>query len=64
MEDWVTWPVFFIELIIFIVLLVKPSAKCFGFSMRTWAITLIVVTGVYILLSLNHDSTSHLSLYY
>lgn len=64
MEDWVTWPVFILELITFVVLLLKPKVKFLGISVRTYVITLILGIGIFILLSLNHDSTSHLSLYF
>lgn len=64
MGDWIVWPVFIVEAVAFIALFFKPSASFIGISSRSWVITLILITAVMILLSLNHDSTTTLRLHF
>lgn len=63
MTDWVTWPIFLLQLIAFILVLFKPKTKFFGVSCKTIAMILLILVALAIVISLFHDSTDILHIY-
>lgn len=63
MTDWVTWPIFVLQLIAFILVLFKPKTKVFGIRLKTIAIAILTIAAFAIVISLYHDSTDVLHIY-
>jgi len=64
MSDWAVWPIFLLQFLIFVLLWLRSDRKYLGFSPRVYILWLILLVGVAIVVSLWHDSTDPLSLYF
>jgi hypothetical protein len=64
MTDWVVWPIFLVQLLIFVLLWVRRDKKLFGFHPRLCILWLILLIAITIVVSLWHDSTEPLPLYF
>ncbi|MDF2530367.1 MAG: hypothetical protein K0Q57_1247 [Gammaproteobacteria bacterium] len=63
MTDWVVWPIFLVQFIAFALMLLK-SKTFFGIKFKTWSLSLLVLVCIAILLSVWHDSTDAVNLYF
>ena len=64
MTDWSVWPIFVAQLIAFILVLIKANVTVLGLSLKNIAFIIVFFVAVAILLSLFHDSMTHLNLYF
>jgi hypothetical protein len=64
MTDWVVWPIFLIEFIAFGLLAFKNKAFFFNIKPKTLSLFLLLVVCVLIVVSLIHDSTDQLRLFF
>lgn len=64
MTDWLVSPIFFAQLVA-LILLFFPHKKIYnGFHLRHAAFILLFIITVFIVISLYHDSTDSLNLYF
>lgn len=63
MADWVVWPIFLIQGIAFI-LVFFPRKRFLGYSSHTYILAILFLVCVLVTLSLYHDSTDILKLYF
>lgn len=64
MEDWVVWPIFVLQALALFFLLLPKSKHFLGLSTRFIVMLLLIVVCIAIVVSLYHDSTSTLYLYF
>lgn len=64
MVDWAVWPIFVLQLFVLFFLLLPKNTRFLGLSTRFIVILLLIVVSIAIVLSLYHDSTSMLGLYF
>jgi hypothetical protein len=62
--DWQVWPIFVVELFAFLLLFIKAERRFLGLKMQTWIIIILLGANLGIALSLAHDSTDPLNLYF
>lgn len=62
--DWNVWPLFLVELFTFLLLFLPIKARFLGLTIQTWMIVLLLGVDVGIVISLAHDSTETLNLYF
>lgn len=62
--DWHVWPLFIIELIAFLLLFVRSDFCFLKLKIQTWIIIILLGVDVGIALSVAHDSTDPLHLYF
>jgi hypothetical protein len=63
MADWAVWPVFLVQFIAFALLLFKNRRLC-GMYTKTWSFLLMIAICIAIVLSVWHDSTDQINLYF
>lgn len=63
-SDWHVWPIFIVELIAFLLLFISADTRFLKLKMQTWVIILLLGVDVGIALSVAHDSTTPLNLYF
>ncbi len=64
MSDWSVWPIFTVEIIAIILLFVKKDKTIFSLSIRRIILGMLLVCCVAIGVSLYHDSSTLLHLYF
>jgi len=64
MSDWAVWPIFLLQFLIFVLLWTRRDRKYLGFYPRIYILWLILLVAVVIVVSLWHDSTDPLPLYF
>jgi len=64
MTDWVVWPIFIMELIVFLLLFVRRDTVLIGIKPRALIHVLLVIIAVMVVVSLYHDSTEVLNLHF
>jgi len=64
MTDWITWPIFILELIAFLLLFLKKDAMLFSIRIRIIILGILLFSCLAIVVSLYHDSSSILHLYF
>ena len=64
MTDWAVWPIFLVQFFIFVLIWVRRDKKLLGFYPRFWVLWLIFLMAIAIVISLWHDSTDPLHLYF
>ena len=62
--DWVTWPLFSIYLIALVLMFFRGGKRLLGVKMHTIIVLLIIIASIGIAMSLYHDSSDILKLYY
>lgn len=62
--DWAVWPIFALQVIALLLMLLPQKTQCLGLSIRSWVILLLVIVCIAMAASLYHDSTSVLHLYF
>jgi hypothetical protein len=63
MTDWVVWPIFMVQFIAFALLLLK-NKRFMGIHFKTWSLSILVMVCLLIVISLWHDSTDAVNLYF
>lgn len=63
MADWVVWPIFAIQFIAFSLLLLK-NKRFMRIHFKTWSLAILVLVCLLIVISLWHDSTDVVNLYF
>ena len=64
MTDWVVWPLFALQFFIFSLYFTKMGARAFGIPIHFWIIFLMLLVDVGVVVSLFHDSTDKLNLFF
>ncbi len=64
MTDWVVWPIFILELFTFLLLFFKKTSTIFSISLRKIILGILLLCCITIAISLYHDSTTILNLYF
>lgn len=64
MEDWAVWPIFVLQAFALLFLLLPTSKRFLGLSTRSIVMLLLIVVCIAIVVSLYHDSTLSLHLYF
>jgi uncharacterized membrane protein YczE len=62
--DWPVWPIFVVELIAFLLLFLPISKRFLKLKIHTWIIVILIGIDIGIAVSLAHDSTTPLNLYF
>lgn len=62
--DWLTWPVFSIYVLAFLLMIFRGGRRFLGIKMHTIIAALLILGAMAIALSLYHDSTDPLKLYF
>ena len=63
-SDWHVWPIFVVELVAFLLFFFRAQTKLLGLRMQTWVIIFLLGVDIGIVISLIHDSTEKLNLYF
>ncbi|MDF2690535.1 MAG: hypothetical protein K0S29_390 [Gammaproteobacteria bacterium] len=63
MTDWVVWPIFMVQFIAFALLVLK-NKRFMRIHFKTWSLSILVMVCVLIVISLWHDSTDAVNLYF
>lgn len=64
MTDWVTWPIFTLQLLTFLCFALTKHTRLFSLNIKVYIIALVLIANLFILLSMYHDSSSVLGLYF
>lgn len=64
MEDWAVWPIFVTQLVVFVLILLPRTLKIGKIRIKLVILSLLLVICFAIVISLYHDSTSVLQLYF
>lgn len=64
MTDWAVWPIFVLQLFAFFLFFFTYDTRLLGFRLKTIAIFILLISCFLIGLSLYHDSTEVLDLYF
>lgn len=64
MTEWLIWPIFIIQLLAFCLLFFSSQIYILNIRIKTIAFLLILLTNLMIAVSLYHDSTNNLYLYF
>lgn len=64
MEDWVVWPIFVTQLVAFMLILLPRTIKIGKIRLKLVILSLLLLVCFAIVISLYHDSTSVLQLYF
>jgi len=64
MTDWLTWPIFITQLVIASLLFFPRNKTFFGIALKKIMIGLLLLVAIAIVVSLYHDSTDVLPLYF
>ena len=64
MSDWIVWPIFIIQALAIIAMLLPRRERLLKCSYPIWVGILIIISAIYIATSLFHDSTILLHLYF
>ena len=62
--DWVVWPIFIFEALVFLLLLFKASKQFLYVNMHGWIHIGLIVVCIAIVVSLFHDATTPLNLHF
>ncbi len=62
MEDWAVWPIFVLQAVALLFLLLPQNRRFLGLSTRVIVMLLLILACIVIALSLYHDSTTALHL--
>ena len=62
--DWAVWPIFLLQAIALLFLLLPQKTRFLGFATRHIVLFLLVIVSVAIVVSLFYDSTTALHLYF
>jgi len=62
--DWITWPIFSVYLLALILMLFKGRRRILGVKIHTIIVGLIMLAALGIAVSLFHDSSDVLKLYF
>lgn len=64
MTDWVVWPIFSLQALAFALFFFPSSWQLLGVRFKTISISLLIIVGLLIALSLYHDSSQVLNLHF
>ena len=64
MTDWAVWPIFCLQGIAFLLSLFNKNRRFLGVRLKTFALSLLFISCILIAVSLYHDSTEVLNLYF
>lgn len=64
MSDWIVWPIFLIQFLVLGILLLPSGTVIFKIKIETYIIIFLILVCLLILISLYHDSTDVLKLYF
>lgn len=64
MTDWAVWPLFWIQLVAFLLFFVPKDKRLFSLRPQAWVTILLLIICTLIVLSLIHDSTDKLNLFF
>jgi len=64
LSDWVVWPIFVIQALAIIGMLLPRNERLFRLPYPIWVGALIIIANIAIVISLAHDSTDVLHLYF
>lgn len=62
--DWMVWPIFIVQLFAFLLFFIKAKRKFLWIPIQAWVIVLILVANITIVISVAHDASSPLQLYF
>ena len=63
-SDWHVWPIFVVELVAFLLFFFRAQTKLLGLRMQTWVIIFLLGVDIGIVISLIHDRTEKLNMYF
>ena len=64
MTDWIVWPIFLIQLLALLVIFAKKNAQLFKLNYKIVGMIIILLCNVAIVVSLVHDSSTPIHLYF
>ena len=64
MSDWAVWPIFLVQLLAILAVFAKRHARLFGLSYKVIGMIIILLCNIAIIISLIHDASSPLNLYF